>query len=50
MLDHLGRAETATTIRGALDTVVHEGKARTADMGGSASTKDFTAALLKALG
>jgi len=50
MLDHLGRPETATRIRGALDTVVREGTARTADMGGGASTKDFTTALVKALG
>jgi len=50
MLDHLERSETATRIRSALDTVVHEGTARTADMGGTTSTKDFTAALVRALG
>ena len=50
MLDHLGRPETATRIRGALDTVVREGEARTADMGGGTSTQDFTTALVKALG
>ena len=49
MLDHLDQPETATRIRGALDTVVAEGTARTVDMGGKASTREFTAALVKAL-
>jgi isocitrate dehydrogenase (NAD+) len=49
MLDHLGQAQTATRIRTALDAVVKGGLARTVDMGGDASTKDFTAALVKAL-
>ncbi|MDA0327653.1 MAG: isocitrate/isopropylmalate family dehydrogenase [Gemmatimonadetes bacterium] len=50
MLDHLGQPDTATTIRGALETVVLEGKARTVDMGGKATTKEFTTALVRALG
>jgi isocitrate dehydrogenase (NAD+) len=50
MLDHLEQSDTADRIRAAVDTVVQEGTARTVDMGGSASTKEFTAALLKALG
>ena len=49
MLDHLEQGEVATRIRDAIDTVVQAGEARTADMGGSASTKEFTAALVKAL-
>jgi isocitrate dehydrogenase (NAD+) len=49
MLDHLEQNETATRIRAALDTVVLGGKARTVDMGGSATTKEFTAALVRAL-
>jgi isocitrate dehydrogenase (NAD+) len=50
MLEHIGQADVATRIRQALDTVVREGHARTADMGGSASTREFTDALVGALG
>ncbi len=50
MLDHLQQSETATRIRSALDAVIREGVARTADMGGNTSTKDFTAALVRAIG
>jgi isocitrate dehydrogenase (NAD+) len=50
MLDHIGQPEPATRIRDAVDSVVHEGRARTADMGGNDSTKEFTAALVRALG
>ncbi|HUP51853.1 MAG TPA: isocitrate/isopropylmalate family dehydrogenase [Longimicrobiales bacterium] len=50
MLEHIGQADVATRIRKALDTVVREGRARTADMDGSASTREFTDALVSALG
>ena len=50
MLDHLEQTETAQRIRDALERVVTRGEARTADMGGSATTTDFTAALVRALG
>ncbi len=50
MLDHLGQPEVATRIREALDTVVLAGESRTVDMGGSANTKEFTGALVRALG
>jgi len=49
MLDHLGQGETAGRIRDALDSIVRGGIARTVDMGGEASTKDFAAALVNAL-
>ena len=49
MLDHVGQGETATRIRSAIDEVVQAGESRTADMGGTANTKEFTAALVKAL-
>ncbi|MEQ9397749.1 MAG: isocitrate/isopropylmalate family dehydrogenase [Longimicrobiales bacterium] len=50
MLDHLGQTETADRIRTAHRSVVHAGHVRTIDMGGSSSTRDFTAALVSALG
>jgi isocitrate dehydrogenase (NAD+) len=50
MLDHLDQPDVATRIRGAIDTVVQSGVARTIDMGGNSTTKEFTAALVKALG
>jgi isocitrate dehydrogenase (NAD+) len=49
MLDHLGQTEAATRIRGAIDSVVLEDVARTVDMGGNATTKEFTGTLVKAL-
>ncbi len=50
MLDHIGQPEVAGRIRAALDAVVLEGRARTADMGGRANTREFTDALVGALG
>ena len=49
MLDHLGQGEAADRIRDALDSIVRGGIARTVDMGGDTSTKDFAAALVNAL-
>ncbi|MDT8340874.1 MAG: isocitrate/isopropylmalate family dehydrogenase [Longimicrobiales bacterium] len=49
LLEHLGDMETAARVRRAVDRVVREGSVRTADMGGSAGTRDFTRALVKAL-
>jgi isocitrate dehydrogenase (NAD+) len=49
MLDHLGQPEVAGRIRAAIDSVVQSGEARTMDMGGDSTTKEFTAALVKAL-
>jgi isocitrate dehydrogenase (NAD+) len=49
MLDHLDQPEPATCIRAALDSVVLAGEARTVDMGGKATTKEFTTALVRAL-
>ncbi|MGB1779254.1 MAG: isocitrate/isopropylmalate family dehydrogenase, partial [Longimicrobiales bacterium] len=50
MLDHLGQVECATRIRDAIDSVVQAGEARTIDMGGRSTTREFTAALVNALG
>ena len=49
MLEHLGDMETSARIRAAVDTVVRGGEIRTVDMGGDASTRDFTRAVVKAL-
>jgi isocitrate dehydrogenase (NAD+) len=49
MLEHLGDMETSARIRAAVDTVVCGGEIRTVDMGGDASTRDFTRAVVKAL-
>ncbi|MGD8728968.1 MAG: isocitrate/isopropylmalate family dehydrogenase [Gemmatimonadota bacterium] len=49
MLEHLGDDDTADRIRGAIDTVVRAGEVRTVDMGGSATTGEYTRALVGAL-
>ena len=49
MLDHIDQPEVADRIRAAVDAVVIGGVARTADMGGTATTKEFTGALVRAL-
>jgi isocitrate dehydrogenase (NAD+) len=48
LLDHVGQEGTAERIRAAVDEVVRT--VRTVDMGGSATTHDFTDALVRALG
>jgi len=49
LLDHVDQPDVAGRIRTALDTVVRLGEARTQDMGGEASTADFTAAVVRSL-
>jgi tartrate dehydrogenase/decarboxylase/D-malate dehydrogenase len=49
MLEHLELDEAARTVDEAVRAVLRQGKARTADLGGSASTRDVTAALIAAL-
>lgn len=50
MLHHLREGEAAARVERAIDRVLGEGKIRTADLGGSATTSEYTAALIKALG
>ena len=50
LLEHVGQEDAADRIRGAVDSVLQAGEIRTHDMGGSAGTEAFTAAVLKALG
>jgi isocitrate dehydrogenase (NAD+) len=49
MLEHLGEAERAQRIRRALETVIREGKTVTRDLGGTASTTEFTDAVIARL-
>lgn len=49
MLTHIGEREAATRVKRALDTVLEAGAVRTRDLGGSASTTEFTHALCQAL-
>ena len=49
MLDHIGEHERAARIRAALDAVLTQGTTRTRDLGGTASTTDFTDAIVRAV-
>jgi isocitrate dehydrogenase (NAD+) len=49
MLDHIGEASAARRIESALHRVYREGETLTPDVGGSASTKEFTAAIIATL-
>lgn len=49
MLTHIGEREAAARVKRALDTVLEAGAVRTRDLGGSASTTEFTHALCQAL-
>ncbi len=49
MLDYIGEADAAQRIQTALEAVLVEGKVRTGDLGGSASTDEFTNAIIAAL-
>ncbi|MGZ5102001.1 MAG: isocitrate/isopropylmalate dehydrogenase family protein [Usitatibacter sp.] len=46
MLDHVGHQDKARRIRDALDKVLCEDNIRTGDLGGKASTKEFTRAVI----
>ena len=49
MLEHIGEAEAAGRIRSAIYGILGAGKVRTHDMGGIASTTEFTAAVCAAI-
>jgi isocitrate dehydrogenase (NAD+) len=49
MLDHIGEVKAARRVENALHTVYREGKPLTRDVGGTATTADFTAAIIGAL-
>ena len=50
MLDHVARPELAARLRAALDHTLLKSGIRTRDLGGSASTQEFAAAVVQALG
>jgi isocitrate dehydrogenase (NAD+) len=49
LLEHIGEGERALRIRRALESVIREGKTVTRDLGGSATTDDFTDAIIARL-
>jgi isocitrate dehydrogenase (NAD+) len=49
MLDHIGERDTSTRIRRAVEQVLIEGAVRTRDLGGSATTTEFTDAVCQRL-
>jgi isocitrate dehydrogenase (NAD+) len=49
MLDHVGHQDKAKRIRTAVDKVLREDQVRTGDLGGKATTKQFTQAVLNRL-
>ena len=50
MLDHLGEPEAGREMVAAIERVLAEGRVRTPDLGGTATTADMTAAITAALG
>jgi len=49
MLEHVGRGDLAIRLRQAIDQTINQRGIRTGDLGGSASTRDFTMALIQAV-
>jgi tartrate dehydrogenase/decarboxylase/D-malate dehydrogenase len=50
MLEHLGEADASRELVTALERVLAEGRVRTPDLGGAATTADMTRAVVDALG
>jgi isocitrate dehydrogenase (NAD+) len=49
MIDHVGRHDMAQRLRGAIDKVLREDSVRTGDLGGKATTKEMTQAIVRRL-
>jgi isocitrate dehydrogenase (NAD+) len=47
MLEHLGFSDLATRVDSAVRAIIAEGRVRTGDLGGTASTKQFTQAIIE---
>jgi isocitrate dehydrogenase (NAD+) len=50
MLAHVGRPDLADRLRTAIDKTLNEDSIRTRDLGGTATTKEFSQALIQRLG
>jgi len=50
MVRHLGKLEEAARVERAVDQVLAKGAVRTPDLGGTATTGQYTDALIQALG
>ena len=50
MLDHVGRVDLGDRLRLAIDQTLNVDNVRTGDLGGTAGTREFTAALVKRIG
>lgn len=49
MLEHLGLTDHASKLRAAITEVLSTGKAKTRDLGGFATTQQFTTAVVNSL-
>ena len=49
MLDHIGETAAARSIKNALHQIYREGKTLTRDVGGTATTAEFTDSVVRAL-
>jgi isocitrate dehydrogenase (NAD+) len=49
LLTHVGENEAAHKLQSSIETVYREGKHLTGDVGGSASTEEFTEAVIKTI-
>jgi isocitrate dehydrogenase (NAD+) len=49
MLDHVGKGDLATRIRTAIDKALRDDNVRTGDLGGKATTKELTQAIVRRL-
>ncbi len=49
MLDHVDRADLGDRLRAAIDATLNEDRVRTGDLGGTAGTREFAAALVRRL-
>ena len=49
MLEHVGRDDLAALVRTAVDRALNEDKVRTGDLGGKATTKELTQAIVRRL-
>lgn len=50
MLDHVGATAAATKLRNAINGALREDNVRTGDLGGEASTRQLTQAIVRRLG